>query len=243
VARTVSGQIRKTLYGGKPQIQTDQAVRQPRATWVDPVFIADVEYRDITSEGLLRQRSFKGLKRELGARNGVLNSGGLIQRSPTARGMPASFGAGAARSHRVVRAHNSKLLFRVALRAQPSNAAIAIHPVISISFVLQTADFPCIGPRVFSRNTPIFLRVSDDFECHFCFCHGLLCMFLGKMGTCPTGSRSAADSWIPTCSKQQEHGVVAFELRFYTPVFKTVCDQFAVEADLPLPPGRPVGFH
>jgi hypothetical protein len=33
VARTVSGQIWKTLYGGKPQIQTDQAVRQPRATW------------------------------------------------------------------------------------------------------------------------------------------------------------------------------------------------------------------
>jgi bifunctional non-homologous end joining protein LigD len=38
-----------------------QAVRKPKATWVDPVFIADVEYRDITSEGLLRQLSFKGL--------------------------------------------------------------------------------------------------------------------------------------------------------------------------------------
>ena len=30
---------------------------------VEPTFVADVEYRDITSEGLLRQSSFKGLKR------------------------------------------------------------------------------------------------------------------------------------------------------------------------------------
>ena len=36
-------------------------VRKPEATWVEPKFYADVEYRDITSEGLLRQSSFKGL--------------------------------------------------------------------------------------------------------------------------------------------------------------------------------------
>jgi ATP-dependent DNA ligase len=34
----------------------------PKATWVEPTFIAEVEYRDITSEGLLRQSSFKGLE-------------------------------------------------------------------------------------------------------------------------------------------------------------------------------------
>lgn len=38
--------------------------RSPKATWVEPTFFADVEYRDITSEGLLRQSSFKGLKRK-----------------------------------------------------------------------------------------------------------------------------------------------------------------------------------
>jgi hypothetical protein len=31
------------------------------STWVEPMFFADVEYRDITSEGLLRASSFKGL--------------------------------------------------------------------------------------------------------------------------------------------------------------------------------------
>jgi len=34
------------------------------ATWVEPKFFADVEYRDITSEGLLRASSFKGLSRK-----------------------------------------------------------------------------------------------------------------------------------------------------------------------------------
>lgn len=34
---------------------------KPKATWVKPSFMAEVEYRDITSEGLLRQSSFKGL--------------------------------------------------------------------------------------------------------------------------------------------------------------------------------------
>jgi bifunctional non-homologous end joining protein LigD len=63
-SRTVSTQIRKQLDTVvSPKSKLTKAVRKPKATWVDPVFVADVEYRDITSEGLLRQSSFKGLKR------------------------------------------------------------------------------------------------------------------------------------------------------------------------------------
>jgi bifunctional non-homologous end joining protein LigD len=63
-SRTVSGQIRKQLDTVvSPKSKLTKAIRKPKATWVDPVFIADVEYRDITSEGLLRQSSFKGLKK------------------------------------------------------------------------------------------------------------------------------------------------------------------------------------
>lgn len=62
--RTVSSQIRKQLDTVvSPKSKLTKQVRKPKATWVDPVFMADVEYRDITSEGLLRQSSFKGLKR------------------------------------------------------------------------------------------------------------------------------------------------------------------------------------
>jgi bifunctional non-homologous end joining protein LigD len=64
-SRTVSGQIRKQLdIVVSPKSKLTKPVKKPKATWVEPMFFADVEYRDITSEGLLRQSSFKGLKRK-----------------------------------------------------------------------------------------------------------------------------------------------------------------------------------
>jgi bifunctional non-homologous end joining protein LigD len=63
-SRTVSRQIRKQLDTViSPKSRLTKPVRKPKATWVEPSFVADVEYRDITSEGLLRQSSFKGLTR------------------------------------------------------------------------------------------------------------------------------------------------------------------------------------
>lgn len=63
-SRTVSSQIRKQLdVVICPKSKLTKQVKKPKATWVDPVFVADIEYRDITSEGLLRQSSFKGLSK------------------------------------------------------------------------------------------------------------------------------------------------------------------------------------
>jgi bifunctional non-homologous end joining protein LigD len=63
-SRTVSSQIRKQLDTViSPKSRLTKSIRKPKATWVEPRFYADVEYRDITSEGLLRASSFKGLKR------------------------------------------------------------------------------------------------------------------------------------------------------------------------------------
>jgi bifunctional non-homologous end joining protein LigD len=64
-SRTVSSQIRKqldTVVSSKSKLT--RPIRKPKATWVEPQFFADVEYRDITSEGLLRASSFKGLSRK-----------------------------------------------------------------------------------------------------------------------------------------------------------------------------------
>jgi bifunctional non-homologous end joining protein LigD len=36
-------------------------VRKPKAKWVEPRFSADIVYRDITADGLLRQSAFKGM--------------------------------------------------------------------------------------------------------------------------------------------------------------------------------------
>jgi bifunctional non-homologous end joining protein LigD len=58
----ISSQIRKQLDTVvSPKSKLTRQVKKPKATWVEPSFIAEVEYRDITSEGLLRQSSFKGL--------------------------------------------------------------------------------------------------------------------------------------------------------------------------------------
>lgn len=67
--RTISSQIRKQLDTVvSPKSKLTKQVKKPKATWVDPVFIADIEFRDITSEGLLRQSSFKGLSKGTGRR-------------------------------------------------------------------------------------------------------------------------------------------------------------------------------
>jgi bifunctional non-homologous end joining protein LigD len=64
-SRTVSSQIRKQLDTVvSPKSKLTKPIRKPKATWVEPTFVADVEYRDITSEGLLRASSFKGLSRK-----------------------------------------------------------------------------------------------------------------------------------------------------------------------------------
>jgi hypothetical protein len=44
-----------------PKSKLTKPIKKPKAVWVEPSFMAEVEYRDITSEGLLRQSSFKGL--------------------------------------------------------------------------------------------------------------------------------------------------------------------------------------
>jgi bifunctional non-homologous end joining protein LigD len=61
-SRTVSSRIRKQLDTVvSPKSKLTKPIRAPKATWVEPRFFAEVEYRDITSEGLLRASSFKGL--------------------------------------------------------------------------------------------------------------------------------------------------------------------------------------
>lgn len=44
-----------------PEQKLTRKIRKPKAKWVEPKFLAEVEYRDITADGLLRQSAFKGL--------------------------------------------------------------------------------------------------------------------------------------------------------------------------------------
>jgi bifunctional non-homologous end joining protein LigD len=63
-SRTLSSKIRKQLDTvSSPKSKLTKPNRKLKATRVEPSFTAEVGYRDITSEGLLRQSSFKGLTR------------------------------------------------------------------------------------------------------------------------------------------------------------------------------------
>ena len=63
-SRTVSSQIRKQLDAVvSPKSRLTKLIKKPKATWVEPEFFADIEYRDVTSDGLLRASAFKGLTR------------------------------------------------------------------------------------------------------------------------------------------------------------------------------------
>jgi bifunctional non-homologous end joining protein LigD len=62
--RTTSSKIRKALDTVvSPKSKLSKPLKKPKATWVEPKLFADVEYRDSTSEGLLRASSFKGLSK------------------------------------------------------------------------------------------------------------------------------------------------------------------------------------
>jgi bifunctional non-homologous end joining protein LigD len=66
-SRTTSRKIRDALDKVvSPKQKLTKPVRKPKATWVEPKFYADIEYRDVTSEGLLRASSFKGLSKGTG---------------------------------------------------------------------------------------------------------------------------------------------------------------------------------
>ena len=61
-SHTTSMSVRKKLEGLVTSEQRlTRKVRKPKARWVEPRFFAEVEYRDITADGLLRQSAFKGL--------------------------------------------------------------------------------------------------------------------------------------------------------------------------------------
>ena len=59
--RTTSGKMRRALDTViSPKSKLSKQLKKPKATWVEPVFTAEIEYRDITSEGLLRASALKG---------------------------------------------------------------------------------------------------------------------------------------------------------------------------------------
>ena len=65
-------------------------------------------------------------------------------------------------------------LFRVPLRAQPSDTAIAVHPLFDFGFAFETLNVDWLYTRIFGKDIPVALVNSDRLESYSCFGHGPL---------------------------------------------------------------------
>jgi len=72
-------------------------------------------------------------------------------------------------------ASSYRRLFGVTLRAQPTNSAVPIHPVVCVGLACQAGDLAGFCTRKLRQDVPVILSISDDFESDFCFCHAPLC--------------------------------------------------------------------
>jgi len=62
-------------------------------------------------------------------------------------------------------------LLRVTLRAQPSDAAIAVHPLVDFDFAFETRNVNRLDTRTLGQDIPVVFGVSHRFEGNFCFGH------------------------------------------------------------------------
>ncbi|WP_328661529.1 ATP dependent DNA ligase [Nocardia salmonicida] len=54
--------VQTLMPAGLVQGSSPSAAVARTAWWVEPVFVADIEYREISGDGLLRHPSFRGIR-------------------------------------------------------------------------------------------------------------------------------------------------------------------------------------
>ncbi len=62
-------------------------------------------------------------------------------------------------------------LLSVTLRAQPLDAAVAVHPFVNLGFGFKPGDWNRFALRTFGQNIPVAFGYPDGFESYFRFCH------------------------------------------------------------------------
>jgi len=61
----------------------------------------------------------------------------------------------------------------VALRAEPRNPAVSVHPLVDLGLAGEAGDLARLAARVVRLNRPVVVGDPDGFKRHFCFCHAL----------------------------------------------------------------------
>ena len=69
----------------------------------------------------------------------------------------------------------SDRLLGVALRTEPRDLAVSVHPVVGIGLAGKPCDFSLLAAWIVRLDSPVVVCNPNDPEGHFCFCHGALC--------------------------------------------------------------------
>ena len=64
-------------------------------------------------------------------------------------------------------------LLRVTFGSKPSDAALAVHPLVNFRFALEALDVNRLNAGTFGQNIPVALGNPHRFETYFCFGHAL----------------------------------------------------------------------
>src|SRR5258708_39733515 len=93
--------------------------------------------------------------------------------------------------HCGVRCAPETRLLRVPLRAQPTDAALAVHPLVDFCFAFEAREVNRLDTRKLSQDIPVVLGDSHRFKTYFCFGHAPLWQRLEPQSKVPKVSQVA----------------------------------------------------
>jgi hypothetical protein len=101
-----------------------------------------------------------------------------------------------------ISADDRRGLLRVTLRAQPSDATVAVHPLVDVGFAFETPNVNRLDTRTLGQDIPVVLGNSHRLETYFCFGHALLWQQFelkskGMAQSCIGENRSSPASAVP----------------------------------------------
>src|SRR5882757_10321318 len=91
--------------------------------------------------------------------------------------------------HRGVCCVTETRLLRLPLRAQPSDAAVAVHPLVDFRFAFEAREVNRLDTRKLSQDIPVVLGNSHRFTNYFCSGHAPLWQRLEPQSKVPKVSQ------------------------------------------------------
>jgi hypothetical protein len=77
----------------------------------------------------------------------------------------------------------------VALRSEPRDLAVSVHPLINFGLAGKPRYLARIGSGIIRLDRPVVVGDAQGLKGHFCFCHAVLCRHSSRKGKCRCKAR------------------------------------------------------